>query len=115
MTMLALPGIVYNVGMELREKLVHAIIGQNGSLLAYWSAVYLFHYAVYSAFTTAFVIFQYLFGSDRYYKLQFWPAFCNINCMGICSNWFWYLFVNDFKKISFADAICVYHHVIING
>ena len=63
MTMLALPGIVYIVGMELREKLIHAIIGQNGSLLAYWSAVYLFHYAVYSAFTTAFVLFQYIFGS----------------------------------------------------
>merc|ERR1711998_686799 len=54
-------------------------------------------------------------GIDRYYKLQLWPAFCNVNCMGICSNWFWYLFVNDFKKNSFADAICVSRHVIING
>ena len=75
LTMLALPGIVYNVGMELREKLVHAIIGQNGSLLAYWVAVYLFHYAAYSVFTTTFVLFQYVIGSDVITNCKFGQLF----------------------------------------
>ena len=79
MTMLVFPGIVNNVGMELREKLVHSIRGQNGSLVAYWTAVYIFHYTLYCAFTTAFVIFQYLIGAEAILNCNS----SNINCMGI--------------------------------
>ena len=75
MTMLVFPGIVNNVGMELREKLVHSIRGQNGSLVAYWTAVYIFHYTVYSAFTTAFVIFQYLIGAEAILNCNFGQLF----------------------------------------
>ena len=73
--MLVFPGIVHNVGMELKEKLVHSIRGQNGSLVAYWTAVYIFHYSVYGAFTTAFVIFQYLIGTEPILNCNFGQLF----------------------------------------
>ena len=114
LTMLVFPGIVHNVGMELKEKLVHSILGQNGSLVAYWTAVYVFHYGVWCVYHCVcyFSIFNW-HGSHS--KLQFWPAFCNTDCMGACSNWFWNLSVNGFKKNSFGGAICVYYHVDYDG
>ena len=75
LTMLVFPGIVHNVGMELKEKLVHSIRGQNGSLVAYWTAVYIFHYSVYGAFTTVFVIFQYLIGTEPILNCNFGQLF----------------------------------------